>query len=117
MDYVRNLRTALNQTFEPMNITFSDHGKFEKTLLDFTWYWGILHFRAGDIAVAMGKSEQAVLKKLQRRLGFKSSPVADFKWDYFFWVGFAWGFAGCGGGVASCRAIYIVYGNFLSYLE
>ena len=36
MDYVRNLRTALNQTFEPMNIAFSDQNKSEKTLLDFT---------------------------------------------------------------------------------
>ena len=36
MDYIRNLRTALNQTCKPMNITFSDQSKFEKTLLDFT---------------------------------------------------------------------------------
>jgi hypothetical protein len=36
MDYIRNLRTALNQTFKPMNITFSDKSKFEKTLFDFT---------------------------------------------------------------------------------
>jgi DNA polymerase elongation subunit (family B) len=35
MDYVRNLRTALNQTFKPMNITFSDQSKSEKTLFDF----------------------------------------------------------------------------------
>ena len=35
-DYVRNLRTALNQTFKPMNITFSDQSKKEKTLFDFT---------------------------------------------------------------------------------
>jgi DNA polymerase elongation subunit (family B) len=36
MDYVRNLRTALNQTFKPMNISFSDQSKSEKTLFDFT---------------------------------------------------------------------------------
>ena len=36
MDYIRNLGTALNQTFKPMNITFSDRIKSEKTLLDFT---------------------------------------------------------------------------------
>jgi hypothetical protein len=30
------LRTALNQTFEPMDITFSDQNKSERTLLDFT---------------------------------------------------------------------------------
>ena len=36
MDYIRNLGTALNQTFKPMNITFSDRNKSEKTLLDFT---------------------------------------------------------------------------------
>ena len=36
VDYIRNLRTALNQTFEPMNITFSDQNKSGKTLLDFT---------------------------------------------------------------------------------
>jgi DNA polymerase I len=35
-DYVRNLRTALSQTFKPMNIAFSDQGKTEKTLFDFT---------------------------------------------------------------------------------
>jgi DNA polymerase elongation subunit (family B) len=35
-DYVRNLRTALNQTFHPMDITFSDHNKPEKTLFDFS---------------------------------------------------------------------------------
>jgi hypothetical protein len=35
-DYVRNLKTALNQTFEPMNITFSNQITNEKTLLDFT---------------------------------------------------------------------------------
>ena len=35
-DYVRNLRTALNQTFKPMNIAFSDQSKSEKTLFDFT---------------------------------------------------------------------------------
>jgi hypothetical protein len=35
-DYIRNLRTALNQTFKPMNIAFSDQNKSEKTLLDFT---------------------------------------------------------------------------------
>jgi DNA polymerase elongation subunit (family B) len=36
LDYVRNLRTALNQTFKPMNITFSDQSRYEKTLFDFT---------------------------------------------------------------------------------
>jgi len=36
MDYVRNLRTALNQTFKPMNIKFSDQRKSKKTLFDFT---------------------------------------------------------------------------------
>jgi DNA polymerase elongation subunit (family B) len=35
MDYVRNLRTALNQTFKPMNISFSDQSKPDKTLFDF----------------------------------------------------------------------------------
>ena len=35
MDYIRNLKTALNQTFKPMNITFSDQNKSEKTLFDF----------------------------------------------------------------------------------
>ncbi|TRO47029.1 hypothetical protein E2P47_05015 [Candidatus Bathyarchaeota archaeon] len=34
-DYIRNLRTALNQTFKPMNITFSDQNKSKKTLFDF----------------------------------------------------------------------------------
>jgi len=36
MDYIRNLRTALNQIFKHMNITFSDKSKSEKTLFDFT---------------------------------------------------------------------------------
>jgi DNA polymerase elongation subunit (family B) len=36
LDYIRNLRTALNQTFEPMNIEFRDQNKSGKTLLDFT---------------------------------------------------------------------------------
>ena len=36
LDYIRNLRTALNQIFKPMNITFSDQSKSEKTLFDFT---------------------------------------------------------------------------------
>ncbi len=36
MDYIRNLRTALDQTFKPMNITFPDQNKSEKTLFDFT---------------------------------------------------------------------------------
>jgi DNA polymerase elongation subunit (family B) len=35
-DYIRNLRTALNQTFKPMDITFSDQSKSKKTLFDFT---------------------------------------------------------------------------------
>ena len=35
MDYVRNMKTALNQTFKPMNISFSDQNKPEKTLFDF----------------------------------------------------------------------------------
>ena len=35
-DYLRNLKTALNQTFKPMNITFSDQTKSEKTLFDFS---------------------------------------------------------------------------------
>lgn len=39
MDYIRNLRTALNQTFKPMNITFLNQEKSEKTLFDFTSYW------------------------------------------------------------------------------
>ena len=34
-DYIRNLKTALNQTFKPMDITFSDQNKFKKTLFDF----------------------------------------------------------------------------------
>jgi DNA polymerase elongation subunit (family B) len=35
-DYVRNLKTALNQTFEPMNITFSNQSTKKRTLMDFT---------------------------------------------------------------------------------
>lgn len=34
-DYVRNLTTALNQTFKPMNITFSNQRTKARTLLDF----------------------------------------------------------------------------------
>jgi DNA polymerase elongation subunit (family B) len=34
-DYVRNLRTALDQTFKPMDISFSDHKLKARTLLDF----------------------------------------------------------------------------------
>jgi DNA polymerase elongation subunit (family B) len=34
-DYVRNLRTALNQTFKPMNIRFSEDEKRKVTLADF----------------------------------------------------------------------------------
>jgi DNA polymerase I len=34
-DYMRNLKTALNQTFKAMNITFLDAKTNEKTLLDF----------------------------------------------------------------------------------
>jgi DNA polymerase I len=34
-DYIRNLKTALNQTFKPMDITFSDEKLKERTLLDF----------------------------------------------------------------------------------
>jgi len=37
-DYIRNLRTALNQTFKPMNISFSNQKKSERTLFDFTSY-------------------------------------------------------------------------------
>jgi uncharacterized protein YqjF (DUF2071 family) len=36
MDYIRNLRTALNQIFKPMNITFSDQSKSDRTLFDYT---------------------------------------------------------------------------------
>jgi len=35
-DYLRNLKTALNQTFKPMNITLSNQTKSEMTLYDFT---------------------------------------------------------------------------------
>ena len=35
LDYIRNMKTALNQTFKPMNMTFSDQIKSEKTLFDF----------------------------------------------------------------------------------
>ena len=35
-DYVRNLKTSLNQTFEPMGITFTSDITTEKTLFDFT---------------------------------------------------------------------------------
>ena len=35
-DYVRNLRTALDQTFKPMEISFSDQKMKERSLLDFT---------------------------------------------------------------------------------
>ena len=38
LDYIRNLRTALNQTFKPMSISFSDQKKSERTLFDFTSY-------------------------------------------------------------------------------
>jgi DNA polymerase I len=34
-DYIRNLRTALNQTFNPMDISFSDQKITKKTLFDF----------------------------------------------------------------------------------
>ncbi len=36
MDYIRNLRTALNQIFKPMNITFSDQSIADRTLFDYT---------------------------------------------------------------------------------
>jgi len=35
-DYVRNLTTALNQTFKPMDISFSDQEQGKRTLLDFS---------------------------------------------------------------------------------
>jgi len=35
MDYIRNLRTALNQTFEPMKITINEFEKGKGTLSDF----------------------------------------------------------------------------------
>ena len=35
-DYVRNLTTALNQTFKPMNIMFSSKRTTERTLFDFS---------------------------------------------------------------------------------
>jgi DNA polymerase I len=35
-DYMRNLKTALNQTFKPMDITFSKQMTSERTLFDFT---------------------------------------------------------------------------------
>jgi hypothetical protein len=34
-DYIRNLRTALNQTFKPMNIIFKEEGERKVTLADF----------------------------------------------------------------------------------
>ena len=34
-DYVRNLRTALNQTFKPMNIRFREEAEKRTTLSDF----------------------------------------------------------------------------------
>jgi hypothetical protein len=34
-DYVRNLRTALNQTFKPMNIAFKEDTDRKITLADF----------------------------------------------------------------------------------
>jgi hypothetical protein len=34
-DYVRNLRTALNQTFKPMNIEFREDVERKVTLADF----------------------------------------------------------------------------------
>ena len=35
LDYIRNMKTALNQTFKPMNISFSEQNKSERTLFDF----------------------------------------------------------------------------------
>ena len=35
LDYIRNLRTALNQTFKPMKITINEFVKGEGTLSDF----------------------------------------------------------------------------------
>jgi hypothetical protein len=35
MDYIRNLRTALNQTFEPMKMTINEFEKGKGTLSDF----------------------------------------------------------------------------------
>jgi hypothetical protein len=37
-DYVRNLRTALNQTFKPMNIVFTNEKTTKRTLSDFASY-------------------------------------------------------------------------------
>lgn len=37
-DYIRNLKTALNQTFKPMNIVFTDEKTTKMTLSDFTAY-------------------------------------------------------------------------------
>ena len=34
-DYIRNLRTALNQTFKPMNIRFMEENERSTTLSDF----------------------------------------------------------------------------------
>jgi hypothetical protein len=34
-DYIRNLRTALNQTFKTMNLQFTEEAKKEVTLSDF----------------------------------------------------------------------------------
>ena len=34
-DYVRNLRTALNQTFKPMDLKFTDEETTKRTLSDF----------------------------------------------------------------------------------
>ncbi len=36
LDYIRNLKTALNQTFKPMNISVSNQSMSERTLFDFT---------------------------------------------------------------------------------
>jgi len=36
LDYIRNLRTALNQTFEPMGIMINDFEKGKRTLFDFS---------------------------------------------------------------------------------
>ena len=36
LDYIRNLRTALNQTFEPMDLVIDDFEKGKRTLFDFS---------------------------------------------------------------------------------
>ena len=36
LDYIRNLKTALNQTFEPMEISIKDIEKRKRTLFDFS---------------------------------------------------------------------------------